>query len=160
MCAAMLSIPFRTGSLNASVGPDRPERNRAAADWSMQSDRQVSASAANSTTDAEIAQLVSCALENALMALGAADRDTFINLRAYEMRMGMREVFESLPQSEATDPTVARDYRRSIVFQNVALDLAINIADAIERYAKARDQEAPCGEPELRSAPLRRQLKV
>ena len=94
------------------------------------------------------------------MALGAADRETFINLRAYEIRMGMREVFESLPQSEATDPKVVSDYRRSIVLQNVTLDLAINIADAIERYAKARDQEASCGDSELRSDPVRRQLKV
>ena len=147
MTAAISSIPFRTGLLNAPAGPAFSSKNTAATHGAVRSDDQSSTSFAHSVSDAEIAQLVSHALESARMALNQMNPETFIRLRAVDMRMGMRKVFESLPQDQAADPPVVKDYRRGIAFQNIALNLSLDIANSIKRYAKVRDQEPSSGQP-------------
>jgi hypothetical protein len=147
MTAAISSLPFRTELLDAPAGPAFSSKNTVATHRAVRSDDQWSTSSAISVSDVEIAQLVSHALESARMALDHMNPETFIRLRAVDMRMGMRKVFESLPQDQAADPAVVKEYRRGIAFQNIALNLSLDIANSIKRYARARDQEPSSGQP-------------
>jgi hypothetical protein len=151
MTATILSIHRRTETLGVSAELVQPVKNRATTHGTAPSDYQRRACSADCVSDPEIALLVSHALESALMALGEANPltalgeenpEAFIHLRAYDVRREMRKAFEALPQAQATDPRVVKEYRRSITFQDVTLDLALSIARAIERYAKVLDQEA------------------
>ncbi len=151
MTATISSIHCRTERLDVSAELAQPVKNRATTHGTAPSGYQRRACPADCVSDPEIALLVSHALECALMALGEANPltalgeanpETFIHLRAYDMRMEMRKAFEALPQAQATDPRVVKEYRKSITFQKVSLDLALSIARAIERYAKVLDREA------------------
>ena len=150
MTTAKMSIPFRGGLRKAPGGPGFSSKNTAAPHGTVRSDDQSSTSSTDSVSDAEIAQFVSHALESARMAFDHMKPETFIRLRAVELRMGMRKAFESLPQDQATDPAIVKEYRRGIAFQNIALDLALDIANSIKRYAKARDQEPSSEQPRTR----------
>ncbi len=92
-------------------------------------------------SDAEIAQLVSVALEGALLAFGEGNPEQALRLRACEGRAAMREALSSLPRVQATDPTVRTEYRNAVAFQKVTLELALEIVNAIKRYATVYDRD-------------------
>ncbi len=94
-------------------------------------------------SDSEIAQLVSVALEDALAALGQSNPETCLRLRAYEARAAIREVLSALPKAKARDEKVLKEYRKAMVFQNLALELALNLVDSIRRYARIYEREIP-----------------
>ena len=94
-------------------------------------------------SDAEIAQLVSVALEDALAALGEADPANCIRLRAYDARAGIREILSALPREKSRDPKVLWDYRRAIMFQNLTVDLSLSLVASIRRYSKVYKREIP-----------------
>lgn len=96
-------------------------------------------------SDSELAQLVSVALEDALAALGQSNPETCLRLRAYEARAGIREILLALPKGKARDEKVLREYRRALVFQNLALELSLNLVDSIRRYARIYEREIPAG---------------
>jgi hypothetical protein len=96
-------------------------------------------------TDAEIAQLVSVALEDALVALGQPNPETCLRLRAYEARAGIRDILAALPRAKARDENVLKEYRKAMVFQNLALELSLNLVDSITRYARIYEREIPAG---------------
>lgn len=92
-------------------------------------------------TDAEIAQMVSVALDDAITALGEPNPEEFIQLRAYEARAAIREMRSALPRGKSRDPKVVEEYRRALVFQNLTLDLALNLIASIRRYARVYERE-------------------
>lgn len=94
-------------------------------------------------SDSEIAQLVSVALEDALAALGQSNPETCLRLRAYEARAGIREILLALPKGKARDEKVLKEYRKALVFQNLALELSLNLVDSIRRYARIYEREIP-----------------
>ena len=94
-------------------------------------------------SDSEIAQLVSVALEDALLALGQTDPEKCLRLRAYEARAGIREMLSALPHARARDPKVLKEYRRAMVLQNLGLELALNLVGSIRRYARIYEREIP-----------------
>lgn len=96
-------------------------------------------------SDPEIAQLVSVALEDALAALGQSNPETCLRLRAYEARAGIREILLALPKGKARDEKVLKEYRKAMVFQNLALELSLNLVDSIRRYARVYEREIPAG---------------
>ena len=98
---------------------------------------------AHYVSDSEIAQLVSVALEDALVALGQTDPETCLRLRAYEARAGIREMLSALPQPQARDAKVLTEYRKAMVLQNLGLELALNLVDTIRRYARIYEREIP-----------------
>lgn len=98
-------------------------------------------------SDAEIAQLVSVALEDAIAALSEPDPENCIRLRAYDARVGIREMLSALPLEKSRDPNVLREYRRAIMFQNMTVDLALSLAASIRRYSKVYEREIPLRTP-------------
>lgn len=88
--------------------------------------------------DAEIAQLVSVALEDALIALGKDEPEAFLRLRSRQARAEMHESFVSLPRAQKSDPSIVSEYHKGIVFQNFSCELAIELASTLERYARLR----------------------
>ena len=88
-------------------------------------------------SDADVAHLVSVALDHALGALERASPETALASRAEEARSGLHEQFSSLPLVQRTDPTVLAEYRKAVVFQESTRDLALAMINAIERYAAA-----------------------
>lgn len=86
-------------------------------------------------SDAEIGQLVSAALEDALIALGKHDPEEFLRLRARQARGEMHETFASLPYAQRSDPTIVSEYGKAIMFRNLALDLALEMVGVISRFA-------------------------
>lgn len=94
-------------------------------------------------SDAEVAQLVSVALENAMAALGDRDPETFLRLRACEARAGIRETLSTTGWESMSDKAVVREYRRAVVFQNLALDLALKLVSSIRHYARVSEREMP-----------------
>lgn len=101
--------------------------------------------AVEQVSDAEIGQLVSVALEDALIALGKDDPEEFLRLRARQARAEMHETFASLPCAQRTNATIVSEYRKAIVFRNLAFELALKLADMVGRYAEACEWEAPSG---------------
>lgn len=99
--------------------------------------------AVDRVSDAEIGQLVSVALEDALIALGNDDPEEFLRLRARQARAGMHESFASLPYAQRTDATIVSEYRKAIGFRNVACELALSLVSAVKGYAEACGREAP-----------------
>lgn len=88
--------------------------------------------------DAEIAQLVSLALEDALIALGKDEPEAFLRRRSRQARAEMHESFVSLPRPQKSNPRVVSEYHKGIVFQNFSCELAIELASTLERYARLR----------------------
>ena len=86
-------------------------------------------------SDAEIAQLVSVALEDAIAALNEPVPEIYIHLRACEARAGIRETLAAFPGGQSKDANTLMEYRRAVMFQNVALELALNMIAAIRRYS-------------------------
>lgn len=93
--------------------------------------------AVDRVSDAEIARLISLALEDALVALAQYSPESFLHLRACERRRARRESLSSLPRIQAQDPTIRAEYWKEIVFENLAFDLGLGIVGAIRRYAGA-----------------------
>ena len=94
-------------------------------------------------SDAEIAQLVSVALEDALSALSEPNPESCIRMRAYEARAGIRETLSAAPRGRCRDPNVLEKYRRALMFQNLVQDLAVDLVGSIRRYAKVYEREIP-----------------
>lgn len=101
----------------------------------------ASARAVDHVSNAEIAQLVASALEGALVALGEQDPELALRIQAAEDQTAMRRVLHSLPRVQASDLMVLTEYRKAIVFQNLRLDLALEMVAAIRRYATACTSE-------------------
>jgi hypothetical protein len=80
-------------------------------------------------------------LEGALVAFGEGNPEQALRLRACEGRAAMREALSSLPRVQATDPTVRTEYRKAVAFQKVTLELALEIVNAIKRYATVYDRD-------------------
>lgn len=87
---------------------------------------------------AEISRLVSLALEDALVALAQPSPESFLQMRACDRRRASRKSLSSLPRLQARDPMLLTEYRKELVFENLALDLGLGIVSAIKRYAKVR----------------------
>ena len=85
---------------------------------------------------AEVAQLVSLALSDALTALDKRSPEAFLEIRAYERRAASHEALNSLPRPQAQDPTVLAEYRKQIVLEDLALDLGLEFIDVFRRYVK------------------------
>lgn len=93
--------------------------------------------------DAEIAQLVSIALEDAIAALSEPNPESCIRMRAYEARAGIREMLSAAPRGRLRAPEVLEEYRRPMTFQNLVQDLALDLVGSIRRYAKVYEREIP-----------------
>jgi hypothetical protein len=87
-------------------------------------------------SDAEIGQLVSAALDDAIAALGDRDPETFLHLRACEAREAVPEMLSRLRRKRKSAEAVAKEYRKAIAFQNIELDLALMLVSSIRRYAR------------------------
>jgi hypothetical protein len=98
----------------------------------------------HTVSDAEIGQLISAALNDALAALGDRDPETFLRLRACETREAVRKMPPTLRCKRANPEAVAREYRKAIAFQNIELDLALTLVSSIQRYARVSQRETPC----------------
>ena len=110
---------------------------------SLHADDGCQAQRTQYVSDTEIAQLVSVALEDALVALGQTDPETCLRIRAYEARAGIREMLSALPKAQARDAKVLKEYRKAMVLQNLGLELALNLVDSIRRYARIYEREIP-----------------
>ena len=97
-----------------------------------------------SVSDAEIGQLISAALNDALAALGDRDPETFLRLRACEAREAVRKMPPTLRRKRTNPEAVAREYRKAIAFQNIELDLALTLVSSIQRYVRVSQPETPC----------------
>jgi hypothetical protein len=107
---------------------------------SRQTDPQPDAGAGRSLdglSHAEIAGLISSALEGAMVAFNERDPGECLQTRAMQGREAMCEMLASLPDGQATDPGLQTEYRRAIVFHDVSHGLAQDMVDAISRYARA-----------------------
>jgi len=93
-------------------------------------------------SDAEIAQLVSVALNDALRALRRADPEGALRSRARAARLELRAIFVSLPWVQRTDPTVVTEYRKAIECQNLGLELGLKFVEVIGRYAELSDRRS------------------
>ena len=94
-------------------------------------------------SDAEIAQLVSIALQDAIAALSEPNPESCILLRANEARVGIREALSAVPRGRGREPKVLEEYRRAMMFQNLVQDLALDLVGSIRRYAKVYEREIP-----------------
>lgn len=106
--------------------------------FSSSARKQRRGDALDQLSHAEIAQLVSVALEDALIALGKDEPEAFLRLRSRQARAEMHESFLSLPRPQKSDPSVVSEYHKGIVFQNFSCELALDLAGALERYARLR----------------------
>jgi hypothetical protein len=97
----------------------------------------------HTVSDAEIARLVSAALDDAIAALGNRDPDTFLHLRACEARDAVRGVLPTLRRKRTSAEAVAREYRKAIAVQSIELDLALMLVNSIRRYARVCQCEIP-----------------
>ena len=129
--------------MSANPDAEAREQDRVIVFPSLRGPEAGSAERAQYVSDAEIAQLVSVALEDALVALGGNDPETCLRLRAYEARAGIREMLSSLPRARARDPKVLKEYRKAMVLQNLGLEMALNLVDSIRRYARIYEREIP-----------------
>ncbi len=100
--------------------------------------RRQRSDALDQLPDAEIAQLVSVALDDALIALGKDEPEAFLRLRSRQARAEMHESFVSLPRPQKSNPSVVSEYHKGIVFQNFSCELALALASTLERYARLR----------------------
>lgn len=78
-------------------------------------------------SEAEVARLVSAALNDALTALKNRDPETFLHLRACDTREAMREM----------TPVVKRERA------DIGLDLALEIVNSIRRYDRLSRWRTP-----------------
>ena len=97
--------------------------------------------AASRVSEAEIAHLVSMALNDALRALGRRDPEWALECRAEEAQSGLHEQFQSLPPVQRADPTVLAEYRKAVAFQEATRELALQMVNAIQRYAAVSERE-------------------
>ena len=132
--------PFSTGNVASAQAPDE---DRVIVFPSLRDPDTSPAHRQHYVSDTEIAQLVSVALEDALVALGQTDPETCLRLRAYEARAGIREMLSALPRAQAKDAKVLKEYRKAMVLQNLGLELALNLVDTIRRYARIYEREIP-----------------
>jgi hypothetical protein len=94
-------------------------------------------------SDAEIGQLISTALDDALAALGNRNPETFLRLRACEAREAIREMLPTLRRERTNTEASVREYWKTIAFQNIELDLALALVSCIQRYAQVSQREIP-----------------
>ena len=132
--------PAGRGDEHASSGS---EDDPATAATSTSQKGFLGGSALARLSEAEIGQLVSVALEDALIALGQDDPEASLRLRARSARAEMHESFASLPFAQRSDPTVVSEYRKALVFRALTLELALKLVSVIERYADACAEESP-----------------
>ena len=97
----------------------------------------------DTVSDAEIAKLVSAALNDAIAALGSRAPETLLHLRACEARDAVREMLPTLRRKRTSAEAVAKEYRKAIAFQNIELDLALMLVSSIRRYARVSQCEIP-----------------
>ena len=90
----------------------------------------------HTVSDAEIGQLVSAALTDAIAALGDRDPETFLSLRVCEARGALRETLPTLRRKRASAGAVAREYRKATAFRNTELELALMLVSSTWRYAR------------------------
>lgn len=127
-----LAAGRRNSGPGAFNGADRGPLSRTSARKRQRGD------ALDQLPDAEIAQLVSAALEDALLALGEDEPGAFLRLRSQQARAEMHESFVSLPWAQKSHPSVVVEYHKGIVFRNFSCELALELAGALERYARLR----------------------
>jgi hypothetical protein len=97
----------------------------------------------HAVSDAEIGQLVSAALNDAIAALGDRDPETFLHLRACEAREAVPEMLSTLRRKRKSAEAVAKEYRKAIALQNIELDLALTLVSSVRRYARVCQCEIP-----------------
>jgi hypothetical protein len=97
----------------------------------------------HTVSDAEIGQLVSAALTDAIAALGDRDPETFLCLPACEAREALREALPTLRRKRTSAEAVAREYRKAIAFQSIEPELALMLVSSIRRYAQVSQCEIP-----------------
>jgi hypothetical protein len=96
-------------------------------------------------SDPEIAQLVSTALESAMLALGERNPEQFLASRADAARSAVEEALAALTDPQAADIPAQVQYRKAAAAPDVVCRLAGEMVLAINRYARALDAEAPTG---------------
>jgi hypothetical protein len=92
-------------------------------------------------SDPEIAQLVSAALESAMLAFRERNPEQFLHSRAAEARVAVEEALASVADLQAADPLAQVQYRKAAVLPDVVCRLAREMVYAISCYAGALDEE-------------------
>ena len=135
-------MPPHHGTLDGQAipGPEIGLRFEASAEPTRHA--LVRAPQCHEVSDSEVAQFVIFALERALAAIGEEDPETSLRLSACEARRGMRTLFASIAARRRADAELQHDYREAVLFQNLTLDLALEIVGAVRRYGKARESAA------------------
>lgn len=91
----------------------------------------------------KFSQLISAALEDAVAALADRDPETFLQLRAWKVREPILEELATRRSDQHNVGTVVRECRRAISFQNIELDLALELVNSFRRYIQLSSSESP-----------------